>query len=128
MNNCKFLYVRNEFRNRDVTIVSDIFREDDKNFVRFAWTFRNSKDKFIKKEGAKIALERLENMEPGYSAVVEVEEFKFYSLAGKILSTILESSKTPDKFVYDISTDLNYFNYRSKNEKPSWGSLFDGVQ
>lgn len=125
MNNCKFLYVRNEFRNRDVTIVSDIFREDDKNFVRFAWTFRNNKDKFVKKEGAKIALERLENMEPGYSAVVEVEEFKFYSLASKILSTILESSKTPEKFVDDISTDLDYFNYRSTNEKPSWGSLFD---
>lgn len=127
MNNCKFLYVRNEFRNRDVTIVSDIFKENGKKFVKFAWTFRNNKDKFIKKEGAKIALERLKNMEPGYSSIVEVEEFKFYSLASTILSTILESNKTPEKFVFDISTDLDYFNYRAKNKKPSWGSLFDCV-
>jgi len=127
MNNCKFLYVRNEYRNRDVTIVSDIFSEGDKKFVKFAWTFRNNHDKFVKKEGAKIALQRLEMMEQGYSALVEVEEFKFYKLATKILSTILESNKTPVKFIEDISADLDYFNFRSNNEKSSWGSLFETV-
>ena len=125
MNNCKFLYIRNEYRNRDVTIISDIFSEGDKKFVKFAWTFRNNRDKFVKKEGAKIALERLETMEPGYSALVEVDEFKFYKLAAKILSIILESNKTPLKFIDDISTELDYFNFRSNNKKPSWESVFD---
>ena len=128
MSKCKFLYVRNELRKRDITIVSDIIDKGDKKYVKFAWTFRCNHDKFIKKEGRQIAKDRLNSMLPGYSSEVEIDDVKFYNIAAKILSVISCAETTPKKFLQDILDDLQYFAYFAGGEKPSWESVFSNEE
>ena len=55
--NLKFLYVRNDYKKRDITIASNLVKEGDKTVIKFGWAFRHKKDKFIKKEGRDRAVE-----------------------------------------------------------------------
>lgn len=119
MSNIKYLYVRNEWKNRDITIVSDLFEKEGKTFVKFAWAFRNKKDKFIKREGRKIALSRLENEDPNFSSLIEIEPEKvgFYAIASKILNGIISTKTTPKMYIDDISENLHFFEFFSKMPK-----------
>lgn len=124
MSNLKYLYVRNIYKKRDITIVSDVYDENGKTYVKAAWAFRCNHDKFIKKEGRKVALERLNVLDPNYSTVFETEEVKFYHIAAIILSEILTSQSTPKKYLEDIHDDLRYFTECALHGRPSWDSLF----
>lgn len=95
MSNCKYLYVRNDWYKRNITIVSDLVEENGKKVVKCAWAFCSNKDKFIKKEGRQLALERLNNNDPAYSSSFEVETFKFYDIAAHILACIHQHPTTP---------------------------------
>lgn len=120
MTNIKYMYVRNMWKNRDITIVSNLIEKDDKTFVQCGWTFRHSKDKqFIKREGRKIALERMNNQDKDYSATFEIEkqDAKFFKICAGILSQILEKETTPNKYKNDIADDLYYFAYFSTNDR-----------
>jgi hypothetical protein len=129
MSNVKFLYVRNEWKNRDITIVSNLFDEGDKTFVKFAWAFRNNHDKFKKAEGRKIALERLESNDSNYSDVFEIEKdkIKFFNIATDILSIISQKENTPRKYIDDICEDLHYYIHCSNggHTKEYWNSAFE---
>lgn len=125
MSNLKYLYVRNMYRKRDITIVSDVFDENGKTYVKAAWTFRCNHDKFIKREGRKLALERLDSSDPNYSTIFETEEVKFYHIAAIILSEILVNPSTPRKYLEDIHDDLRYFTECALNGKPTWDSIFE---
>lgn len=122
----KYLYVRNDWKRRYITIVSEIFTENDKKFVKFAWTFCHNKDKFIKREGKKIVNERFENMTEGYSGVTEVSEFKFHKLSYVILDHIFNSKNIPCKYLDDIQDDMFYY-LQFSNGKPSFASILNQV-
>lgn len=47
MSKVKYLYVRNPWDRRDITIASDIVEENGKKFVKFGWAFRSNHDQFI---------------------------------------------------------------------------------
>lgn len=129
MTNIKYMYVRNMWKNRDITIVSNLFEKDDKTYVQCGWTFRHSKDKqFIKKEGRKIALERMSSQDEAYSTTFEIDkqDAKFFKICTEILSRILEKESTPKKYLVDIAEDLHYFAYFSDQErtpKECWESI-----
>lgn len=112
-----FLYVRNPFKKRDITIVSEIFEEDEKKFVKFAWTFRSNHDQFIKREGRKVALERLNNKDQCF-AEVEVDQFSFYEIAATIVSTIFSNKDTPKKYLDDLNEDFSYYKNCLEYGKP----------
>lgn len=126
--NRKYLYVRNDYRKRDITIVSDLLDRGDTFVVNFAWTFRSNKEEqFIKKVGRKIAVERLESNDPTYSDFVEIpkDEVNFYNIAYAVLVKIWENQATPIKFLEDLEEDARYFKFCSENgrEKMSWEDL-----
>jgi hypothetical protein len=130
MSNVKYLYVRNEWKKRDITIVSDIFDDEGKTYIRCGWSFRSNHDKFIKKEGRKLALERMSSKDIDYSAILEIdpEDIKFYNIASKVLSVIIEKESTPRKFLDDLYDDLRYFSECSISGRPSWESIFTAVE
>lgn len=111
MSKCKYLYVRNYWKKRDITIVSDLVDRDDKTFVRCGWAFRCNHDKFIKKEGRKLAYERMTSIDPNYSAEFEIkkEDISFYKIAAEVLSIVANKESTPKKYLQDIAEDLHYF-------------------
>lgn len=113
MSKIKYMYVRNDFDNRDITIVSDLIETGGKYKVKCAWTFRNKKDKFIKKEGRKIAFERMQNNDANYSASFEIEksDINFYNIATKILEQVMEHKNTPKSYLNDIYLDKEYYSY-----------------
>lgn len=123
-NNVKYLYVRNDWNKRNITIASDLVEEDGKKMVKCAWAFCSNKDKFIKKEGRQIALERLNTNDPAYSASFSVEEYRFYDIAAAILDQIIRHPNTPKKYLRDIEDDLSYFAHCSVNGTPKWASIF----
>lgn len=129
MSKCKYLYIRNEWKKRDITIVSDLVDKDDKVFVRCGWAFRCNHDKFIKREGRKLALERMESLDTDYSAEFEIkrEDISFFKIASEILSIIADKQSTPKKYIQDIAEDLHYFihcaNGFSANSR--WNDFFD---
>lgn len=120
MPNVKYFYVRNDWKKRDITIVSETFEEEGRKFVRCGWAFRSNHDKFVKKEGRTIALKRMQSEENNYSAVFEVEEFKFFNITSKILEAILTCPTTPRKYIDDIVQDLEYFTHCSVNGVVKW--------
>lgn len=126
MSNIKYLYVRNPEKKRDITIVSDLYTENDKFFVNCAWSFRSNHDNFVKKEGRNVAKERLDELEPGYSATIEIENPKFYTIAADVLRAVLNSENTPRKYLNDIADDLYFFEYMSKKpqSKERWKMAF----
>lgn len=117
--NIKYLYVRNEYKKRDVTVVSNLFDEDGKTFIKFAWSFRHKNDQFIKREGRRVALERLQNNDPNYSAMVQVEpeKVKFFDLAVEILESIANSPYTPKVYKRDIAEDMQYYLFRTEENQ-----------
>lgn len=125
MSNVKYLYVRNSYKKRDITIVSDLFDSDGKVFIRCGWAFRCNHDKFIKREGRKLAFDRMINSDENFSAVIEVDrnDIKFYNIASLILSEISSKNSTPRKYVDDINDDLLYFTKCSLDGKPTWDSI-----
>jgi hypothetical protein len=122
MSKVKYFYVRNDWKKRDITIASEIFDENGVKFVKFGWAFRCNHDKFIKKEGRQLSLQRMVEQDINYSATIEVEDFKFYDLVTKILDAILTCPTTPKKYREDIMIDLHYFAYCAVNGTPkcSW--------
>jgi hypothetical protein len=120
MSKVKYFYVRNDWKKRDITIASEIFDENGVKFVKFGWAFRCNHDKFVKKEGRQIAIRRMADQEAGYSAIVQVEDFKFYDLVTRILDAIVSCPTTPKKYIDDISQDLHYFAHCAVNGKPKW--------
>lgn len=120
MSKVKYFYVRNECKKRDITIASEIFDEDGQKYVKFGWSFRSNHDQFIKREGRKLAFERMTSGQPGFSATVAVDDFKFYDLIAKILDAILTCPTTPRKYIDDISEDLYFFASCAVRGKPKW--------
>ena len=122
----KYLYVRNDWKRRYITIVSEVFTEGEKSLVKFAWTFCHNKDKFIKKEGKKLVDERFDEMTPGYSGVAEVAELNFHRISYVILGHIFNAENTPFKYLDDIQDDMFYY-LQFSNGKPSFASIFNKV-
>lgn len=129
MSNVKYFYVRNDYKKRDVTIVSDILTDGEKCFVKAAWSFRSNHDKFIKREGRKIALERLKCSDVDYSALIEIEkeDIKFFEIVSRILGTILVKESTPKKYLDDLSEDFRYYTECAVHGRPSWQSVLSSV-
>lgn len=129
MSNVKFLYVRNEWKKRDITIVSNLFDEEDKVFVKFAWAFRSNHDNFKKADGRKLALERLELGDVKYSDQFEINksDIQFFKIATEILSVISNNPNTPRKYLDDIAEDLSYYVHRAMggHSKLQWKECFD---
>ena len=112
MSNMKFLYVRNEWKKRDITIVSDLSVDEEFATVCCGWSFRSNHDKqFIKKEGRKLALDRMNSSDNMYSATFKIskEDISFFKISAEILSIIHQKETTPKKYLNDISEDLSYF-------------------
>lgn len=109
MSNMKVFYVRNDYKKRDITIVSDLQDLDGRKVIKFAWAFRSNHDTFIKKEGKALARIRLEQADVNYSSSFEVESPKFRVICANILKTILSSQSTPRKYFDDIEFDIEYF-------------------
>lgn len=118
MNNMKVFYVRNDYRKRDITIVSDLQEVNGKNVVKFSWAFRSNHDKFVKKEGKNLAKQRLQDNDPHYTSSFEIEEPKFRSICAKILENILQNKNTPKKYIEDIEWDIHYFENDSHWKSP----------
>ncbi len=108
MSNIKFMYVRNPWKKRDITIVSDIVESEGKVFVKTGWAFRSNHDKFIKKEGRNLALERMNSSDEDYSEVLEIGKKNYYDIALVILSHIYNKYSTPRKYLNDISWEIQY--------------------
>jgi hypothetical protein len=129
MSKCKYLYVRNDWKKRDITIVSDLVDKEDKTFVRCGWAFRCNHDKFIKSEGRKIAYDRMECLDSDYSAEFEIakDDIAFYKIASEVLSIIANKESTPKKYIQDIAEDLQYFIHCANglNPKNRWDNFFD---
>ena len=111
--NLKFLYVRNDYKKRDITIASNLVKEGDKTVIKFGWAFRHKKDKFIKKEGRDRAVERMNSGDVDYSHQIELsdDEVGFYSIALKVLNFILSKETTPRIYFNDLLEDIQYYNY-----------------
>lgn len=111
----KYLYVRNPWKKRDITIVSDILTKEGKTFVKCAWSFRHKADKFIKKEGREIVNSRFETGDPNFSAEFEIpsDKVRFYNIAANILANILSKDSTPKMYFNDILSDMHYYSYLS---------------
>lgn len=128
MSNVKYLYVRNEWKNRDITIVSNLIDEGDQTFVKFAWAFRSNHDKFKKSEGRKLSFERLENSDPTYSDSFPIEKnkIKFFNIASEILSKISQNENTPKKYMDDICQELCYYIHCSNggHTQKYWNDMF----
>lgn len=120
MNNLKYLYVRNLYRNRDVTIVSNLTESDGKYYVNCGWAFRSNHDIFVKKEGRKLALERMNSSDPEYSATFLIENPKFFDISSNVLSAIIQKSSTPRKYIKDLTDDLFYFSHCAVNGVPKF--------
>lgn len=120
MSKVKYFYVRNDWKKRDITIASEIFDENGQKFVKCGWAFRCNHDKFVKKEGRELALQRMNDNDLNYSAVISVDDFKFYDLVSRILGAILTCPATPKKYLEDVSEDLNYFTHCAVNGTPKW--------
>lgn len=127
MPNLKYMYVRNNLKNRDITIISDLYEKEGKHFVNCAWSFRSNHDKFVKKEGRQIAKERLDNADPKYSVTIEIDQPKFYSIASDVLRAVLNSENTPRKYLDDIADDLYFFEYMSNKpqKEERWRASFN---
>lgn len=129
MSKCKYLYVRNDWKKRDITIVSDLVDREDKTFVRCGWAFRCNHDKFIKKEGRKIAYDRMDRLDPNYSVEFEItpENISFYKIASEILSVIANKESTPKKYIGDIAEDLHYFIHCANGVdiRDKWDNFFN---
>lgn len=130
MSNVKYMYVRNDFYNRDITIVSDLVETEGKYRVNCAWTFRNKKDKFVKKEGRKIAFERMQNNDANYSAsfVIEASNVNFYYIACNILDQIFNNVNTPEIYINDIYLDKEYYAYHILSELDQYKKLRDRLE
>lgn len=132
MSNMKFMYVRNDWKKRDVTIVSDLFTEGDKTFVKCGWAFRCNHDKFIKREGRRLAIERMNTSDPNYSASFEItpSDVKFFKIGAEILSIILQKETTPKKFFSDLGEDLQYFIHCANGSRPNigWKEIFEKAE
>lgn len=111
MSNVKFLYVRNPFQRRDITIASDLIEDKNGPKIKFAWTFRRNDEEFIKKLGRDVAMDRLVNADPQYSAELPVEEVRFYGISKQILEHICNQPTTPKKYLNDLFEDLYYYDY-----------------
>lgn len=128
------MYVRNECKKRDVTIVSNLIKEGDETFVEFAWSFRHKNDKFIKREGRKIVLERLQNNDADYSATIQIapKNVKFFDIAVEILESIANNPNTPKIYKRDIMEDMSYYLFRKEETKNSiaerWKFFKDNFQ
>jgi hypothetical protein len=111
MSNVKCFYIRNEWKKRDITIVSDLFSDKDgKSYIKFGWAFRSNHEKqFIKREGRKLAMERMNSNDVNYSAWFEVSEVKFTSIIADIIRIIMNKETTPQKYIPDLVDDLWYF-------------------
>lgn len=118
MSNLKFVYIRNEWKKRDITIVSNLVREGDKNIVTCGWAFRSNHDQFIKREGKKLAIERMNSNDPNYSFSFEIKEPKFFDITTIILNKIVTSESTPKKYLRDLEYDLEYFTECAVNGAP----------
>lgn len=118
MPNLKYMYVRNEYKKRDVSIVSDLVEEDGNYFVKCGWTFRHKQDKFIKREGRKLALERMNSGDKNYSTKfqIEPERVKFFDIAAEILSNILSKESTPRMYAEDILWDMEYYAFNALDD------------
>jgi len=123
MSKVKYLYVRNPWDRRDITIASDIVEENGKKFVKFGWAFRSNHDQFIKREGRTIALNRMLNNHEEYSSKVEVEAFKFYDIAEAVLNVIVSNEYTPKKYKEDILSDIYFYRVKSRKHPPSWAAV-----
>jgi len=108
MSNMKFMYVRNDWKKRHITIVSDIVELEGKEFIKIGWAFRSNHDKFVKKEGRALALERMNSSDEKYSEVLEIGKRSYYDIALVILSHIYNSRFTPRKYLNDISWEIQY--------------------
>lgn len=108
MNNIKVFYVRNDWKKRDITIVSNLIEQDGKKVVKCGWSFRSNHDQFIKKEGREIATTRMNGNDPAYSISFEVDEPKFRTISVNILKSILSKSTTPRKYIQDIEYEIDY--------------------
>lgn len=124
MPNVKFLYVRNSWDRRDISIASDIIDDNGKKYVKFGWAFRSNHDQFIKRDGRDISLNRMITNDEKYSAKVEIEEFKFYDIAEKMLHVIADSPYTPKKFKEDIFSDIRYYKIKNNKTNPDWSGVF----
>jgi hypothetical protein len=131
------MYVRNEEKNRDITIVSDLIEENGNYFIKCAWAFRHRTDKFIKREGRKLALERLNSADEKFSTKFQLdpERVRFFNIAAEILSNILSKENTPKRFIKDILWDMDFFNYlslspqeRNEYHKSMWSNVLDNVK
>lgn len=128
MSNVKSLYIRNEWKKRDISIVSDLNVEGDEAVIRCGWSFRSNHEKqFVKKEGRRIAMERMDSSDPGYSAIFTIskEDVSFFKISSEILSIILQKETTPKKYLNDIEEDLHFFIYCSNSPVPNWNSFFE---
>jgi len=124
MSNVKFLYVRNSWDRRDISIASDIVDDNGKKYVKFGWAFRSNHDQFIKRDGRDISLNRMITNDERYSAKVEINEFKFYDIAEAMLQVIINSPYTPKKFIEDLASDIYYYQVKGNKTKPDWGRMF----
>jgi hypothetical protein len=101
--NVKYFYLRNDYNNRDVTIVTSVVPENNKYRVDFAWAFRSNHDQFVKKLGRGVVDVRLQLNDPNYSDTIWVDEKKSRKIKFEILKRLLTKESTPQKYIEDIS-------------------------
>lgn len=114
MSNVKYLYVRNPFKRRDITIASDLVQENDEYTLKFAWTFRRNDEEFIKKLGREVAYDRLTGVAEDseeYSASLKINNPTFYGISRAIVQYISEHENTPKKYLEDLYEDMYYYNF-----------------
>lgn len=110
MSKMKFYYVRNPKKNRDITIVSNVFYVDNKPFVEFGYTFRNNHDLFKKEEGRQYAVSRMRDRTPEYSGTVALFDVKHKEIMTVILDWIISQDNVPKKFRPDIKNAIEHIN------------------
>lgn len=114
--NVKFFYVRNPFKNRDITICSNLEIVEGIPRIHYGFSFRNNHDKFVKKEGRDCSLQRMIRKDKKYSGMITAEKITYYDISIGVLQDILNHD-IPKKYINDLNDEILFLRDRSLNKQ-----------